>query len=61
MFCVPVGLVAGSKKEGSKMEGGQAMICRDCVHLNTCKWLLQRQDTDVPCDWEPSKFKEYKP
>lgn len=31
-------------------------LCRDCIHLPRCRWLLQRTGEETECDWSPSRF-----
>jgi hypothetical protein len=30
--------------------------CKDCQSFEKCQWLIQREENDTPCDWEPSRF-----
>ena len=43
----------------TKIPDGQT--CLDCIHIQRCTWLLQRQGTEVNCDWIPSRFIKREP
>ena len=34
--------------------------CGDCIHIQKCKTIYGRIETDSRCDWWPSKFKPAK-
>ena len=32
------------------------ITCGDCRHIRRCKAIFGHTETDVSCDWSPSKF-----
>ena len=39
-----------------KMKLPQGSACGDCVHIRRCKAIFGHVETDVHCDWSPSRF-----
>lgn len=32
--------------------------CGDCRHITRCKTMFGHVETDIYCDWSPSRFRE---
>lgn len=38
-----------------RLPGG--MTCGDCVHIRRCSMIFGHTETDMDCDWSPSRFR----
>jgi hypothetical protein len=47
--------VKGRRLDAADLPVGKT--CGDCVHIQRCRWLINANDRDERCDWEPSRFR----
>ncbi|QFY42952.1 hypothetical protein F6R98_10285 [Candidatus Methylospira mobilis] len=43
-------------EDPDKMMLPAGLTCGDCAHISRCKFIFGHVDTDINCDWSPSRF-----
>jgi len=39
-----------------KMKLPAGVTCGDCMHIRRCKAIFGHVESDITCDWSPSRF-----